>query len=189
MKLCTPYPNSVEMNGRTWRLDLSLHRVLEAIDAQEREEMTAADRAQLQCAWLLDPAEELPEDPTLCARIVSAAFELFPKPEQAQTEKVLDFEQDAALIRSAFLRLGIDLTAQDIHFFKFLELLADLPSDTALMRVVEIRRAPIPEINQHNREQVVKLLEAKQKVALKKTDKERRESFQRQLTNSPILWR
>lgn len=187
MKLCEPYPDSVEVSGRVWRLDLSLRRVLAALES--REDLTPADAVQVQCAYLLAADEELPEDPGLCAKIVLAVFDLFPKHENKTQEKYLDFEQDAAMIRSAFFRaFGIDLTRDDIHFMQFLELLADLPTDTALMRTVELRQRPVPEINQHNKEQVARLLEAKQRVALKLTEEERRERFQRQIRQNRIYW-
>ena len=188
MKLCEPYPDSVELAGRTWRLDLSLRRVLACMAVQERDDLLPADMSVLQCAWLLHPKEKPPKDPTLCARIVKAVFELFPKPENGPQERVIDFEQDAALIRSAFFRIGVDLTRDDIHFMQFLELLADLPSDTAFMRVVELRRRPVPEITKDNKEQVARLLEAKQRVAIKKTDAERRADMERQIMNTRMYW-
>lgn len=186
--LCRPYPDRVKVDGKTWELNLSLKNVLMAMEVPDAEGLLPTDAVQLQCAWLFRDPQRVPHDPALCSRILQAVFDLFPKPENDEREKVIDFEQDAPLIRSAFLRLGIDLTRDEIHFMQFLELLSDLPPDTALMRTVELRQRPVPEINEHNREQVARLLEAKQRVALKMTDAERRARFEKQIMRSSIYW-
>lgn len=187
MSLCSPYPDRVQVDGKTYELDLSLRNVLNAMEAAQTEGITPEDAVQIQCAWLLSDPKRVPTDPVLCARILQAVFELLPKADKQQ-EKYIDFEQDAALIRSGFMRIGIDLTREDIHFLQFMELLADLPPDTALMRTVELRQRPVPEINEHNKEQVARLLEAKQRVALKLTEEERRARFERQLMQNRVFW-
>lgn len=188
MSLCSPYPDRVQVDGKTYELDLSLRNVLNAMEVPQTEGITPEDAVQVQCAWLFQDPKRVPTDPALCARILEAVYALFPKPKEEHQEKYIDFEQDAALIRSGFMRLGIDLTREDIHFLQFLELLADLPSDTALMRTVQLRQATVPEITQHNKEQVARLLEAKQRVALKLTEEERRARFERQLMQNRIFW-
>jgi hypothetical protein len=187
MSLCSPYPDRVQVDGKTYELDLSLRNVLNAMEAAQTEGITPEDAVQIQCAWLLSDPKRVPTDPALCARILEAVFALFPKADKQQ-EKYIDFEQDAALIRSGFMRIGIDLTREDIHFLQFMELIADLPPDTALMRTVELRQRPVPEINEHNKEQVARLLEAKQRVALKLTEEERRARFERQLMQNRVFW-
>lgn len=187
MNLCDPYPDRVQVDGRTYMLDLSLRNVLHAIEVPKTEGITPGAAAQVQCAWLLAEKERVPADTAVCERILQAVLDLFPKAEDGQ-EKYIDFEQDAALIRSGFMRIGIDLTREDIHFLQFMELLADLPADAALMRTVQLRQAPVPEITQHNKEQVARLLEAKQRVALKLTEEERRARFERQLMQNRVFW-
>ena len=188
MSLCSPYPDRVQVDGKAYLLDLSLRNVLNAMEAAQTEGITPEDAVQIQCAWLLSDPKRVPTDPVLCARILEAVFALFPKADKQQ-EKYIDFEQDAAMIRSAFFRaFGIDLTRDDLHFMQFIELLADLPTDTALMRTVELRQRPVPEINEHNKEQVARLLEAKQRVALKLTEEERRARFERQLMQNRVFW-
>jgi hypothetical protein len=91
------------------------------------------------------------------------------------------------MIRSAFFRIGIDLLKDKIHIIQFLELLADLPSDTALMRTVEIRQRPLPKPTKHNAEQIAALQKAKARVAIKITEEERRELFAQSLKNTTLL--
>lgn len=91
------------------------------------------------------------------------------------------------MIRTAFFRIGVDLLKEKIHFFQFLELLSDLPSDTALMRTVEIRQKPIPKPTKDNAEQIAALQRAKAKVAIKMSEDERRKRFIESLKNSNVL--
>ena len=54
--------------------------------------------------------------------------------------RVFDFSCDAELILSSFLReYGIDLTRENLHWWRFLALLRSLPSDSDFMRVVRLR--------------------------------------------------
>jgi hypothetical protein len=91
------------------------------------------------------------------------------------------------MIRTAFFRIGIDLLKDKIHFSQFMELLSDLPRDTALMRVVDIRQRPLPKPNKHNGEQIAALREAKAKVAIKYSEEETRRRFADSLKNSSVL--
>jgi hypothetical protein len=83
--------------------------------------------------------------------------------------------------------MGYDLTRDHMHFFKFCELLADIPSDTALARTVDIRLRPIPKPTKYNAEQIRALQEAKAKVAIKLSAEDARESFMTALKRSAAL--
>jgi hypothetical protein len=187
MRLYEPYPEEIELDGKTVRLDLSYDNVLRVLDLQEETALTQEDKLSLQCELLLADGEKLPPTPEKQAELLLAVYDLFPKNENASKERYLDFKQDAGMIRSAFFRIGVDLTRDRPHFLQFLELLADLPSDTALMRTVGIRAQPVPPINEHNKEQVTRLLEAKQRVAIKMSEEDRQARFVGQLKNSTLL--
>lgn len=181
-----PYPDRVEVEDAEIKLDLRWDNVLRAIDILEMEELFFPDRTEAACAFLLaDPDTNTPTTAEGRITLLNAIFELFPKGEQ--TEKVIDFHQDAAMIRSAFYRIGIDLLNSKIHFFQFLELLADLPKDTALMRTIDIRTRPLPKPNKDNREQIAELQRLKAKVAIKMTDDDQRRQFAQSLKNSSVL--
>lgn len=189
MNIYDPYPDHIELeDGKIIRLNLAYDRVLRVLDLVDRQDLTTKDKLAAQCAWLLDEREPMPETWQEHAAILQAVMDLFPKNEK-QSERYIDFHQDAAMIRSAFFRIGVDLTVDKIHFFQFLELLADLPSDTALMRVMEIRQRPIPAVNKHNREQVAALIKAKQRVAIKYSEDERKKRFAESLKNSSTILR
>lgn len=187
MRLYEQYPEEIELDGKTVKLDLSYDRVLRALDLQDETALTPEDKIALQCELMLADGERLPHDTKQQARLLLAVFDLFPKNQNDTKERYLDFKQDAAMIRSAFFRIGVDLTRDKLHFLQFLELLADLPSDTALMRTVGIRQAPIPPVTEHNKEQVAKLLEAKQRCAIKMSEEDRRAKFAGKLKNTTLL--
>lgn len=184
MNIYDPYPDSVEYNGRIYAVNLAYDRVLRCFDIQSDDVLTHEDKILAQAALLI---EKPPRSLADCAGVLTAIFALFPKDESGPPrEKLLDFHQDAKMIRSGFLRIGIDLTRQHIHFFQFLELLGDLPKDTAIMRTVEIRAKPIPAATKHNQEYIRQLQEAKARVALKMSDEERRDAFMHALKHSTI---
>ena len=187
IRLYEPYPEEIELDGKTVKLDLSYDRVLRALDLQDETALTPEDKLELQCALLLAKGEEVPAEPGKQAELLLAVFELFPKSEQESKERFIDFRQDAGMIRSAFFRIGVDLTRDRPHFIRFLELLADLPSDTALMRTIQIRQTPLPQLTEHNREQYARLVEAKARCAIKLSEEERRQKFAGKLKQSNIF--
>lgn len=187
MNLYDSLPDSVELDGKTYKLDLSFDVVLLALDVAEDERLTQKQQIEAACAILLKDDKECPEDIVTQQRLLNAIYALFPEGEGDNTEKYLDLHQDAKMIMSAFFRIGIDLRKERIHFFRFLELLADLPSDTALMRTIEIRQRPIPKPNKHNADEIAALQKAKQRVAIKMSDDDRRKRFAASLKQSTIL--
>lgn len=189
MNIYDPYPEEVELDGKTYPLNLSYDRVLMMLDIQDDKSLTTADKLETQCVLVLKNGyKDLPRTVDGRQKLLKSVLDLFPKKEDGQSkEKYIDFHQDAQLIRSAFFRIGVDLLKDKIHIFQFLELLADLPSDTALMRTVEIRQRPIPKPTKHNGEQIAALQKAKERVAIKMSEEERRELFAQSLKNATIL--
>lgn len=187
MNIYDPYPDRVIIEDNEIMLDLRWDNVLRAIDILGMDEMSFPDRTEAACAFLLaNPSSDTPWNAESRVTLLNAIFELFPKGEE-HTERVIDFHQDASMIRSAFYRIGIDLLNSRIHFFQFLELLADLPKDTALMRTIDIRTRPLPKPNKDNREQIAELQRLKQKVAIKMSEEDRRRQFAQSLKNSSVL--
>lgn len=175
MKLYETYPERVELNGKVYEIDLDFRNVLRAFDLAKGD-WTEREQLELSIILLLKHPEERPADIGEQAALLSAIFSLFPKKE-SDGEKVIDLEQDAGMIRSAFFRLGIDLTNDKVHFFRFMEILSDLPQDTALMRTVEIRQRKMPKPNAHNQEEIAALAKAKARVAIRMSEDEQRRRF------------
>jgi hypothetical protein len=187
MNIYDDYPNSVVIDGKQYNLNLAYDRVLMVVDLQDDATMTIQDRTETQCVLLLERGyKDLPKTTREQQKLLTAVFDLLPKGERSG-EKYIDFHQDAAMIRSAFFRIGVDLLKDKIHILQFLELLADLPSDTALMRTIEIRQRPIPKPTKHNAEQIAALQKAKARVAILMSEEERRGRFAESLKKSSIL--
>ncbi|MBO7727337.1 MAG: hypothetical protein J6S50_02305 [Oscillospiraceae bacterium] len=186
MNIYDPYPTRICALGKRYRLDLEYDNVLRALDVQSAT-LPMLDKQEVMLRIFLHSAWRCPRDPRDQSELLLAILSLFPKSENKAQQRYIDFHQDARLIRSAFLRMGIDLTKERIHFFKFLELLADIPEDTALAKVIEIRQRPIPEPTKHNGKQIAALMEAKAKVAIQIPEEERRRKFAESLKNSQIL--
>ena len=185
MKLYETYPEAVELDGRRIELDLDFRNVLRVLDLSSGD-WTERERTELSlCLLLKDPAQ-MPRTWAQQEKLLTAIFAIFPREEgeTQSTQRYLDFTQDAGKIRSAFYRIGIDLTKDSLHFFQFLELLADLPADTALMRTIEIRQRPIPKPNKHNGDEIAALTRAKARVAIKMSDEESRARFAASLKKS-----
>lgn len=185
MNVYDPYPDHVTVGGKTYRLDLAYDRVMMALDAQANEALTASDKRDVMLALMLK--SKPPKDPAQRAAVLAAITELFPRSEGKAQPRYIDFHQDARLIRSAFMRMGIDLTRQKIHFLQFMELLGDIPEDTALARVIDIRRRPLPEPTKSNGKQIAALMEAKTKVAIRLPEEEQRRTFAESLRSSNVL--
>jgi len=83
--------------------------------------------------------------------------------------KVFDFEIDAGRVFAAFWQTyGIDLTAEKMHWWVFLELFRALPDDTMLSKVMDIRGREIPKgIDPKQR---YNLIRAKRAFALEQDD-------------------
>lgn len=187
MNIYDPYPDHVVVDGKRYRINTSYDRFLRAVDVHDMSDLTSADKLELQCRLLL-ATKRIPKDPVIQSAIVQAVFDMLPKNKGSDNgEKYMDLHQDAPLIRSAFMRIGIDLSRDPIHFLQFFELLGDLPSDTALMRVIDIRRRKVPQLTKYNQEEVHWLQEAKARVALDLTDEERHKQFAAALRNSAVL--
>lgn len=95
--------------------------------------------------------------------------ELFPQKKKTEETKLFDFEQDAALIYSAFLQTyGIDLYAvrNQMDWRIFIALLKGIPENTEFSRTIKIRGMKVPERTKENSEYVDSIIKAKRAVAL-----------------------
>jgi len=67
------------------------------------------------------------------------------EPKGGSGQRVFDFNVDAGRVYAAFLQTyGIDLRATEMDWWLFLELFRDLPDDTMLLKVIDIRSKKAP---------------------------------------------
>lgn len=165
-RLSEDLPNSVEVDGETWPLDLSFDHVLKAVDLLEDTEMNASDCLEVFLSLLI-VGDEIP-DKDSWETTVMAIIELIQPDGQAseapQTDLLgnpMEFEPksgedgnykfgpDDKYIFAAFWQTyHIDLTKERgrLHWLEFTALLQALPEDTMFQQICRIRGTKLEEI-------------------------------------------
>lgn len=176
MKLYESLPNHVTVRGRRIWLDLDFRNVLRMIDILMQDDLT-------------DEAREWLAMKCICKHPVKGMVPavkklLFPMEVNRTKERIMDYAQDADLIRAAFQQAyGIDLYREKMHWFRFSCLLACIPEGTRYSDVLGIRSRPIPEPTKYNAEERQWLIEAKAKVRLQLSEKELADKYERDVSN------
>lgn len=159
--LAYPLDDTVEIDGKEYKLNLAFDNVLRLIDMLNDDELT--DIAQIEIGLKMLIGTSL-DDYTFekKAEIFTKLFEETigkemkekqpvdiegnPMP-HVQEEKVYDLKQDAEYIYASFMQdYGIDLFEQQgkLHWDKFKALLVGLRNDTKFKQVIEIRQMELP---------------------------------------------
>lgn len=173
MKLHERLPDSVTAGGKTYRVDLDYRNVLRMIDVLGREEMlpSAREYVALRCVMKRPPKNAGP---------VLAALRdvLFSADSEPAEQKLTDFEQDADLIRAAFLQaFGINLWRDRVHWLEFIGLLGALPEGSRYADILGIRARPMPKPTKYNAEERAWLAKAKLKYAVRMTEREAQNKY------------
>lgn len=173
MKLHERLPDSVTAGGKTYRVDLDFRNVLRMIDVLGREEMlpSAREYVALKCVMKRPPKNAGP---------VLAALRdvLFSADSEPAEQKLTDFEQDADLIRAAFLQaFGINLWRDRVHWLEFIGLLGALPEGSRYADILGIRARPMPKPTKYNAEERAWLAKAKMKHAVRMTEREAQNKY------------
>ena len=180
MKLYESLPDSVIVNGRKIKLDLDFRNVLRMMDILQTDDLTSEAREWLALRCICRHPRK--------GMLEAVKNLLFVPGEHKARERVMDFVQDADLIRAAFEQAyGIDLTKDRIHWLRFVYLLAGLPDNTRLSEVISIRSRPIPEPTKYNQKEIQALIEAKTAVALKMSEEERMSRYRRDVMGVAAL--
>ena len=177
IKLYEGLPQGVIVDGRFYRLNLGFKNVLKMLEILDDENltMTARDYLALKCVL---------NRPRNVNKVLPAVKALLFEKRPQTGEKLTSFEQDAGLIRTAFLQeYKIDLFRENIHWLQFIELLQNLPGGNRYEEILGIRARPIPEATKYNQKEREWLIKAKGQVALQMTEKEREEKYSRDVLN------
>ena len=176
MRLQDRLPDSVTVNGRRYRLDLDFRNVLRMNEMLSRDDLIPGARAYLALRCLM-------KHPPSNAQPVLDAVRLLLFPEAgkpADKKKITDFEQDAGLIRAAFLQAyGINLYHARLHWLEFVGLLAHLPEGSRYSEVLGIRAREIPAPTKYNKAEREWLIKAKAACRLEMSEKERADNYAR----------
>ena len=178
MKLTDSLPKGVTVDGKFYKLDFDFRNVLKMMEIMGNDNLLldARDYLAVKC---------LTRKPRNAGKVLKAVKDLlFDNTPTTSGERLTSFEQDAALIRSAFRQVyHIDLFREKLHWMEFTELLQNLPEGNRYEEVLGIRARPIPsptKYNQHEREWLVK---AKQQCALHLTESEAAKKYDRDVGN------
>lgn len=168
MRLYEDAPRSVRVGRREYVIKASFDTVLFIFDVLDRTDMLERDRVILAARLMF---KRPPITINGKAKALEAALKLLAGDEPHEDRPpVMDFAQDAALIRAAFLQqYGIDLDAQRgcMSWFRFSDLLGGLTDETRFIQIVQIRSKPMPAATEHNAQERKALAEAKAQFAIK----------------------
>ena len=171
MKLYDRLPDSVMVNGKRVRLDLDFRNVLRMVDILGRDDLTAEAREYLAMKCIC-------RRPVTGLKGAVMAF-LFPKMNKPE-KRITDFDQDADMIRAAFMQeYGINLFKDKLHWFEFACLLSCIPEGNKYSDVLSIRARPLPEPTAYNMKERQWLIEAKAQFALKETEQEQQDRYKK----------
>ena len=179
MKLQERLPDSVTVDGKTYAVDLDFRNVLALMDTLARDDIIEGAKAYraLKCVMKHPPKNAL-EVLTELKKI------LFSEQKQAEHKKITDFDQDADLIRAAFMQAyGINLFRDRLHWLEFTCYLSGLPEGSRYCDILGIRARPMPNPTKYNAEERQWLMKAKSEYALQMSDKEQREQYARNVGN------
>lgn len=182
MNLFSALPCELVYNGRTYKLKPYFDHVLQVFALFQREDLLQSDKLDL-ALFLLVSNKRVPRKHK--AGLLNAIFDLLiEKQDKSEEPKSMDMVQDSALIYASFLQAyGLDLFDQQgrLHWTCFCALLQNLPSETPLMRVIDIRTKPVPKANKYNQKEIAQLLKLKAKYRLELSQEEREKQLQQGL--------
>lgn len=171
MKLFERLPDSVLVGRKRVKVDLDFRNVLRMMETLERDD-------------LMPEAREWNAVRCVCKRPVpgtlAAVRKLLFSDSKPGGKRITSFEQDAGLIRAAFRQTyGINLWTEKLHWLEFVELLHGIPEGTRYSDTIGIRVREMPEPTKYNAKEREWLARAKAAVALKLTDKEIEDNYQK----------
>lgn len=178
MKLYEQLPDRVTVGRRHFRLDLDFRNVLKMIDIMTREDLFPEAREYLALRCVTRPRGNIH---ALMTAVLELLFQGREKTEK-NAEKIMDYAQDADLIRAAFLQsYGINLYRDRLHWFEFSALLASMPEGSRYSEILSIRARPMPAPTKYNAEERAWLAKAKAQYAVKITERETENKYRQGL--------
>jgi hypothetical protein len=178
IKLHDRLPDSITVDGKRYKCNFDFRNVLKMLDVMQREDIYPDARDYL-CVKCVCKARRNVRKvyAELCAV-------LFPAQPQDGGKRITSYEQDAALIRTAFRQVyGIDLFRAKLHWLEFTELMQYLPEGCRYEETIGIRARPMPAPTKYNAKEREWLMKAKQSVALHLTEKEQERKYETDVSN------
>lgn len=170
------YPTKVEVDGVILPLDTSFKTGLKCMRVIDDDSISDQERALAIICLLVD---DIPKNIDLNKLLKKLEKYLQCGEEHVHPtfEKDMDLEQDEKYIISSFMfDYNIDLSREDMHWWRFMDLLNGLSSECILSRVRDIRTMDLSVYKDPKTRE--RLLKARQQVALKVNHKTTKEEQQ-----------
>lgn len=177
MRLFERLPDRIEIEGKRYRLKTDFRNVLKMLYILENEHILpiARDWLALKCVMKRPPKDSR-------KALSEVKRFLFGESRSSNEKRMTSFEQDADLIRAAFMQeYGINLYLDRLHWFEFTAFLHGLPNGNRYTEILGIRARPVPAPNKWNREEREALIRAKAACALTMNEEEQEKSYSRSL--------
>lgn len=178
-----PLDRYIEYNGKRYEVDLAFDNILRMFDLQKEELFTDTEKLDLSLEMLIGKNSLLVTEKAELFKLIFEQFISTGKGSKSDT-KVVDFNQDAPHIYASFLMdYGIDLVEMQgsLDWRKFIALFQGLSGRTKMREIMTIRSKPLPKPTKYNQEEIQALQEAKAYYAIKLTEAEAEEAFQKSL--------
>lgn len=172
--------DTVEIDGKTYDLNISFDNVLKIIELMKEERIANDKKVEMaiRLFFRFDSRQHIPFDFETQYNTFLSIFEEYVKQEEKSqeydrqgnpmpvyekdTKQYYSLKYDAEYIYASFMQAyGIDLLEQQgkLHWFKFQALLSGLPKDTKFCEVVSIRQWKKPNKGDTEEKQMSKLQE------------------------------
>lgn len=145
--------SQIEVEGKTYKLNLSFKRVMRAIEILDDTVLNEYDKVFLCYMCLVDKEDtNKSEDFLEVSEVVKEIFKFLAPNKSGKDEAIIfSWKEDAERVYSSFLQFyNIDLLEEDLDWGKFSALFNNLGRDTAIMEAVKYRSMPLPK-GKHNR--------------------------------------
>lgn len=141
--LTSPLPESIELSsGLVLSIDVRACVALDVLDRLEDERYTQRQRAAYAISRIVKnpfPAESVEEVIELVGEFLRCNDPDLPS-QKSTGKPTFSYWQDARHLVAAFQQAyGIDLTKDDLHWWRFRALLEGLPDSTRLAQIMQIR--------------------------------------------------
>jgi hypothetical protein len=133
-------PESLEVDGKSYRINSDFRACLMIIMAFEDNELTMQEKQYILLNNLF--AKEMPSN---LEGAIQAALQFLngnsENSEERSSPRLYSFSHDANFIFAAFRQThGIDLQTDNLHWWKFLALFMDLGSETTFCSLISLRK-------------------------------------------------
>lgn len=175
MKLYERLPDRVRIGKKTYKVNLDFRNVLRMISYLDDKSLLgeASRYLALKCVMKHPPKNTGDAITALNAMLFGQR-----KKNSGGKKRVTSYDQDAGLIRAAFLQVyGIDLWTAKLHWLQFRDLMDGLPEGTRYNEIVGIRARPMPTPTKYNADERQWLARAKEEYALEMTEEQAERNY------------